>query len=338
MALRDFVFDLMEDLLQDEKLALREQDLRFYDKGTTAETDDALDGHIRWRNARYLNEDSNVVRSSLLIVQLPIGRSTEYINFHVGELYRDYRMNGMDKVLSDVKRDIIDFRASAAGSISLLNQLGDYENIRGHLIIRPLNYPDNEKALAKAVYRQVGDIALVLYISLGNINQGGVNNIVSAMVPPDTFQSWGLDKQVVLDNALENTMHLQPPVLYDLAAAMKGGPQPYNIRFMDDETFSYDLNGPIPPTLTTVQEINGAIAAFYPGVLDRLCQMAGGDIYVVFTGISDAHIHPVNGWAKLSSMRKSLADTNRDMNKQGELLTRLIYRYSRNMKKLAVVY
>lgn len=334
MALRDFVLDLMEDLLNDQELALREEDLRFYDKGTTAETDEALDDHIRWRNARYFNEDSNVVRNSLLIVQLPVGESAEYINFHVGELYRIYRKDGMERVLPMVKRDIKDIRASAAGSLSLLNQFRDYEAIREHLIIRPLNYDDNEKALARAVYRRVGDMALVLYISLGKVGQGGASNILSAMVPRDTFQGWSLDEQEVLDRALENTMRLQPPVLLDF------GPNPMrmeHIPFMDDESVRLDAGGPMGLNLSTEQEVNGAIAAFYPGVLNRLSQMAGGDVYVLFTSISDIHVHPVNGRYTLSSMRRTLADTNRDLNQHGELLSRQIYRYSRDTKELTVV-
>lgn len=334
MALHDFVLDLMEDLLKDEELGLTEQDIRFYDKGTTAETDEALDSHIRWRNARYFNEDSNVVRSSLLIVQLPVGESAEYINFHVGELYRIYRKDGMERVLPMVKRDIKEIRASAAGSLSLLNQFGDYEAVSEHLIIRPLNYDDNEKALVKGVYRQVGDMALVLYISLGKVDQGGINNIVSAMVPRDTFQRWGLDEQEVFDRALENTMRLQPPVLLDF------GPNPMrmeHIPFMDDESVKLDAGGPMGLNLSTEQEVNGAIAAFYPGVLDRLSQMAGGDIYVLFTSISDIHVHPVDGKYKLSSMRRTLANTNRDLNQHGELLTRQVYRYNREEKELTVV-
>lgn len=334
MALRDFVLDLMENLLHDEELALREADLRFYEKGTTAETDEALDDHIRWRNARYFNEDSNVVRSSLLIVQLPVGESAEYINFHVGELYRIYRKGGMERVLPIVKRDIKDIRVSAADSLSLLNQFRDYEAIREHLIIRPLNYDDNEKALAKGVYRQVGDIALVLYISLGTVGQGGTSNILSAMVPRDTFRGWALEEQEVLDQALENTMRLQPPVLLDFGAnplRMK------HILFMDDESVRLDAGGPMGLNLSTEQEINGAVAAFYPGVLDRLSQMAGGDIYVLFTSISDIHVHPVNGRYTLSSMRRTLTNMNRDLNQHGELLTRQIYRYSRVEKELTSI-
>lgn len=338
MALQNFVLDLIEGLLHDEELGLREEDLRFYDKSTTAETDETLDDHFRWRNARYYNEDSNVVRNSLLIVQLPVGESAEYINFYVGDLYRVYRKDGMAGVLPIVKRDIKDLRTSAAGTLGLLNQFGDYEAIREHLILRPLNYDDNEKALARGVYRQVGDMALVLYISLGKAGQGGAQNIISAMVPRDTFQGWALDEQEVLDRALGNTMRLQPPIFIDLAAMLGIGSHPRHVRFMEDESVRFDLDSPFAPALSTEQEVNGAIAAFYPGVMERLCQMAGGDVYVVFTSISEVHVHPVGGWHKVSSMREILADTNRSpMNRNGELLSRQIYRYSQEQKEFTSI-
>ena len=110
-----------------------------------------------------------------------------------------------------------------------------------------------------------------------------------------------------------------------------------HIPFMDDESVRLDAGGPMGLNLSTEQEVNGAIAAFYPGVLDRLCRMAGGDVYVVFTSISDIHVHPVNGRYTLSSMRRTLADTNRDLNRHGELLTRQIYRYNGEKKELTAV-
>lgn len=91
--------------------------------------------------------------------------------------------------------------------------------------------------------------------------------------------------------------------------------------FMDDDAVKSGFDSRMAPALSAVQGLNGAIAAFYPGVQERLYQMVGGDFYLVFTSISEVHIHPVNGWFKVSAMRSVLADTNRDMNKKGELLT-----------------
>lgn len=57
----------------------------------------------------------------LLIVQLPVGESAEYINFHVGDLYRAYRKDGMEGGLpaggrhgADPVCDCLDARRQAA--------------------------------------------------------------------------------------------------------------------------------------------------------------------------------------------------------------------------------
>ena len=49
MAVQNFVIELIEELLNGKELALTEQDIRFYDKGTTAETDESLDDNITTR-------------------------------------------------------------------------------------------------------------------------------------------------------------------------------------------------------------------------------------------------------------------------------------------------
>lgn len=53
MAVQNFVIELIEALLNDRELAMTEEDIRFYDQGTTAETDEALDDHIRQGSPDY---------------------------------------------------------------------------------------------------------------------------------------------------------------------------------------------------------------------------------------------------------------------------------------------
>jgi len=106
---------------------------------------------------------------------------------------------------------------------------------------------------------------------------------------------------------------------------------------MEDERISVDFDDLFAPILTTQQEVNGAVAAFYPGVLERLYRMVGEDFYLVFSGIHDVHIHPVNGRARVSSMRSTLADMNRTANKRDEVLSRQIYQYDGEKKEIMVV-
>lgn len=337
MAVKDFVIDLIEGMLADKDLGLSEQDIRFYDKGTTAGADEDLDNHVRWKNARYYNEDSNVVRSSLLIVQIPIEKGEEYVNFHVGELYRLYRKDGMKGVLPIVKNDISGVKAASAQTFSLISKFGDFEAIKENLIVRPLNYDNNEKVLENGIYRKIGDMALVLYISMGVTMSGSSRNIMSTMVQRVMFKEWNVDEQETFDWALENTMRLQPPVLCQLTSVVGNSDKLKTIEFMDDDSVKVDFNQSFAPSLTTKQEVNGAIAAFYPGVLERLYQMVGEDFYLVFTSIYDLHVHPVNGSFGLSAMRKSLKGTNQNVNRRDEIFTRKIYRYNGETKEITEV-
>lgn len=337
MALRDFMIDLMEELLRDEELALTENDMRFYDKGTTAQTDKDLDDHIRWQNARYFNADSNIVLNSMLIIRLSLEGWTEYLNYNVSDLYGLYSMTGLPEVLYLLKISIENARAGARQNSTVLKYASDYETIKEHLIIRPLNYDNSEKTLRDGIYRRIGDMALVLYISLGSEGEGDDKAFLSVMVRRDMFRKWDKDEQSVLDWALENTMRLQPPAFCYLLGERSENPETRHQLFMDDENFKLDFTASYVPPLSTVQEHSGAVAAFYPGVLERIYRMIGEDFYLAFSCTFDVHIQPVHGKTSVRAMRRGLDEMNRYENSSTDLLTRKIYRYNGRTKELMIV-
>lgn len=339
MALQNFIVELIDGLLANKELGLSEEDLRFYDKGTTAEGDSDLDGHIQWQNARYYNADSNVVRSSSLIVRVSEGdKGSEHVSFQVGSLYRIYRKDGSLKgVLAELEATLKRIKANAAKTVVLLNKFGDLEAIRERLILRPLNYDNNEQILKNGIFRRIGDMALVLYIDLGVYKQdgGGSRDFISTMVTKELFGRWDLEGEAdgaeILDFALKNTMRMQPPVFVDMNTGK-------HIHFMgsEDEGATVDFKAVMSPSLSTEQEVNGAIAGFYPAVQEWLYQMIG-NYYLSFTSIHDVRIHPAGGWAKISTMKTALADTNREMNQPQEVLTRRVYRYDGEKRELVAV-
>jgi len=138
MAVQNFVVELMEGLLGSKDLSLTEGDIRFYDKGTTAGKDEDLDSFVKWQNARFYNEESNVFRSTTLIVRIAVeGGEDQYVNFSIGPLYRDYRVDGDIKgVLKAVETALKRVMANAAKTVGLLNQFGDLEAIRDQILSR----------------------------------------------------------------------------------------------------------------------------------------------------------------------------------------------------------
>jgi len=82
--------------------------------------------------------------------------------------------------------------------------------------------------------------------------------------------------------------------------------------------------------------INGAVAPFYPGVLDRICDVLKDDIYISFTSSRECAVHPVS---KISSsavkrIARKQFDTPMFLDDSVDNLTPDVYCYERVTKKL----
>ena len=98
-------------------------------------------------------------------------------------------------------------------------EIGDvidqYEMVKDRLILRPLNYTDNKYVLKKIAYRQVGDMALVLYLVVADTEEFGLN---TTKVPREVMELWGKTEEEVFENALINTNIRSVPRMYNSPA------------------------------------------------------------------------------------------------------------------------
>ena len=120
---------------------------------------------------------------------------------------------------------------------------------------------------------------------------------------------------------LEIQFQLSNPVLHDTL---------FHQELMD---CILQINPLFAPTITTVKKKNGAIAMFYPGVLEKLAEICGGSYYVSFTSIHDVRIHPVSTVQPRRILR-SLKDVNKMFNQASDILSRQIFVYDNEKKEL----
>ena len=84
--------------------------------------------------------------------------------------------------------------------------------------------------------------------------------------------------------------------------------------------------------------VNGAVAAFYPGVLERLCSIMDDDLYLTFTSVREAMIHPASLFSV--DMVKNAARSSMDnpfMDGENEHLSKCAYKFLRSDKTLKVI-
>ena len=214
---------------------------------------------------------------------------------------------------------------------SILQDMLDYEKIKDKLIVKPVNYDNFKSRIENNVHIKIGDMALVLHALVRNDDI--INYLITVRINNTSLESWGKGREELIEEALINTSKIYNPMVYFGQTEInhpnrgKGDYMSENGRILNPAEMMFC-------TFTTYPEtINGAISFWYPGVKEKIAEFAGGDYYVVFTGISEFHAHAVN-MITVESLYKNLEGMNKYVNRDDELLTRYIYRYNHLSKEL----
>ena len=130
--------------------------------------------------------------------------------------------------------------------------------------------------------------------------------------------------------ALSNTYQLMPPRLFG-EVELKHMDFTFGGRFMEgsmDELYKrkwFIREGCNGFRLTNTLWYGGAIAAFYPGVLDRLRGIFRSDLYLTFPGRHVARIHPI--FSASPGEIKYALDAYREEALEKDILSPFVYRY-----------
>lgn len=316
-----FLEELIRAIPERESLGVEKEYVKFYPDGYSAKDLEELQ-FIRDTNLKYHKKEFDVLIGDFVLLYLDEKR-TGQCRFECKCMYDIYKEKGWKEIWK-IFQDNVDTcnRVRNTGVVELLENR-DYEALRDKLIIRPINYQKNKYDLKECIYRQVGDIALVLYVLLDDRRIGGRHDVTSAKMKKSVTDTWGLTEDEIFDRALGNTYVMAPPRMYFNPMDMKNPPYEKG-AFMA-------LNSPIreilpsqSPAVTTTNQMNGAIALFYPGVKERIAQMIGGDFYVAFTSMHEAKLHKAGTIAPIEIVRR-LKGVNRSFAE--DALTAKVYLY-----------
>ena len=297
--------------------------------------------------ARYTAELTAIVQTdeehidSVVINDAEVVSGT-LLNFRPKQFYLDYYCAGkslgetMLAITKHLEQDVeysMDFDP---------DDILSFHKIETRLILRILNYNALKKTLQGHVFKRENDIALVLYIIASEDDKGRQ----TIKVPLDIFNSWGVPENYIMQFALENTVRMYPPILFPLEVAMMTGFSgdlsfktiPHDQKFFMNPLFNYKLQ----PSMTHGYYLGvhgspgGAIAPFYPGVMDRITGLMNDDVYVVFTNVTDCMIHAASALplAQVKQLAKSQAAKTKFMTDSVDELTPSVYVYRRTTRTL----
>lgn len=252
----------------------------------------------------------------------------EICGIYTNELFRAYQ-NGtsLDTIASEAAKDLNNIKGS--GLYERTKAVKDYERAKRRLFIRLLNADKYAEELKDAVYKKIGDIALVLYMGLGE-HQG---SIISTKIHKSVVTQWRKDENEVFEKALSNTYYMTPPRIYKWER-MIFDPSYEGENFME-------MNCPLEHSaigncLSTTVKTNGAVAIFLPHVVEKFADILESDLYLVFTSVHEVMIHATKS-VNPEDLKVVLSDTLKEATPEEDYLTSKIYKYSREDHKFECV-
>ena len=245
----------------------------------------------------------------------------EVCGLYTQELFKAYQEGSpMEEIMKEITDDLE--RVRKAKIYEKTKVLKDYEKTKKRLFIRLLNADKYAEDLKDAVYKTLGDIALVLYMKVTEY-QGCVT---STKIRQGMLEQWKKDSDEVFKEALLNTYFISPPRIYCWEKLL------YNLDYEGENFMNllFDMSlkkDAIGNCLSTSVRTNGAVAVFLPGVAQRLGKLIGGSFYMVFTSIHEVMIHSEDS-ADPRKLKEVLAETVEETTPEEDFLTYYVYHYN----------
>ena len=244
----------------------------------------------------------------------------EVCALYVRDLYGEFQ-NGwsMENIIEEILKRLDTISRSECFEKS--KNLENYETVNEDLFIRLLNVVKHRDELQNAIFRTVGDIALVLYARMGELD--GCST--SIKIKQHMLQKWEKDEQTVFNDALLNTYFISPPRIYCWEKLI------YNMSYEGENFMNLLFDLPLKKDtfgncLSTSTRTNGAVAVFLPGVAQRLGYLLGGGFYMVFTSVHEVMIHSEEN-TDPRKLKEVLAETIEETTPEEDFLTYYVYHY-----------
>lgn len=233
-----------------------------------------------------------------------------YIHYQNGEL--------LENIIRNIRADYDKKVQMAAVKIP---NLQEFENIRGRIIYRLVNYEKNKGILEDCPHIRLYDLA-VTFRWVARIDDVGVS---TSLITNKQVKEWGVSVNDLVLTARQNTPRLFPAQIIDMEEMLAG-------------MVSFILYPSAIPMyiLTNKQELNGASALLYGDILKDFANKKGADMYILPSSIHEVIMIPadrIDDPKKLSSM---VHEANTTVVSTGDVLSDSVYYYDRKKDQILV--
>lgn len=233
-----------------------------------------------------------------------------YIHYQNGEL--------LENIIRNIRADY-DKKVQIA-AVKIPN-LQEFENIRGRVIYRLVNYEKNKEILEDCPHIRLYDLA-VTFRWVARIDDVGVS---TSLITNKQVKEWGVSVNDLVLAARQNTPRLFPAQIIDMEEMLAG-------------MVSFILYPSAIPMyiLTNKQELNGASALLYGDILKDFANKKGADMYILPSSIHEVIMVPADRINDPTKLLSIVHDANTTVVSIGDVLSDSVYYYDRKKDQILV--
>ena len=233
-----------------------------------------------------------------------------YIHYQNGEL--------LENIIRNIRADYDKKVQMAAVKIP---NLQEFENIRGRVIYRLVNYEKNKEILEDCPHIRLYDLA-VTFRWVARIDDVGVS---TSLITNKQVKEWGVSVNDLVLAARQNTPRLFPAKIIDMEEMLAG-------------MVSFILYPSAIPMyiLTNEQELNGASALLYGDILKDFANKKGADMYILPSSIHEVIMVPADRIDDPKGLSSMVHEANTTVVSTGDVLSDSVYYYDRKKDQILV--
>lgn len=259
---------------------------------------------------------------------------SEAVVVYLKDYYERFQEGNM--TIQEAEEEI--YRESHTHKVSILQKtvLENFEEAKGRIVYRLVDYGRNRELLKQIPYIPYCDLAVIFYLLI----ETNENGRMTALIRNRHMNIWKTDADTLYRLAADNTPRLLPPVLQSMADVMKGTARE-QVEEEDKEEFMDDflektVRGLSLYVLTNRNGVHGAAAVLYDGVLKRFAKEKGSDLVILPSSLHEVLLMPCTAETAPAKLQEIVREVNRTQLSKEEVLSDSVYLYSRETNQVSL--
>lgn len=192
-----------------------------------------------------------------------------------------------------------------------------YPEVKKNLFVRLCNAEKNEEFLNMVPHTRIADLAMTYHVKL----EFQENSLASTVVTNELLASYGITKEQLQDDAMENSVRIMPAKLDTMKNILSS--------FEDYPA----AEGKEMLVISNEANLNGASALMYPGIMNEISEKLGGNFFVLPSSIHEQIAVPAASIDDYRNLESTVRSVNAYIVDPKDQLSDHVYHYDAVEKK-----